>query len=107
VRDDVGVGVKADVQLLAVGGDRQAQQIARALRISAEQLYLRAGTASPDRGAAGSVKSGQPRRSRPDRGAETDAARPLLGIPRPEHLDKVTRAGGANPTDPESPGQPH
>jgi len=107
VGDDVGVGVKADVQLLAVGGDRQAQQIARALRTSAEQLDVRAGIASPDRGAAGSVELailGDPGLTR---AAESDAARRLLGLPRPGHLDKVTRAAGANPADPESPGQPH
>ena len=32
------------------------QQIARALRISAEQLYVRAGIVSPDDGAGGSVE---------------------------------------------------
>lgn len=32
------------------------QQIARALRISAEQLYLRAGILSPDHGVGGSVE---------------------------------------------------
>jgi transcriptional regulator with XRE-family HTH domain len=32
------------------------QQIARALRISAEQLYIRAGIVSPDVGAAGTVE---------------------------------------------------
>ena len=32
------------------------QQIAKALRISAEQLYIRAGILSPDEGAAGSVE---------------------------------------------------
>ncbi|GAB2888678.1 helix-turn-helix transcriptional regulator [Myroides odoratimimus subsp. xuanwuensis] len=32
------------------------QQIAKALRISAEQLYIRAGIVSPDEGVAGSVE---------------------------------------------------
>ena len=32
------------------------QQIAKALRISAEQLYIRAGIVSPDQGVAGSVE---------------------------------------------------
>jgi transcriptional regulator with XRE-family HTH domain len=32
------------------------QQIAKALRISAEQLYIRAGIVSPDEGTAGSVE---------------------------------------------------
>jgi len=82
-------------------------QIAGALRISSEQLYLRAGIAGPDRGAAGSVKLAILGDPGPGRAAEADAARRLLGIPRPGHLDKVARAGGANPTDPESPGQPH
>ena len=37
------------------------QQIAKALRISAEQLYVRAGIVSPDDGVGGSVELADPR----------------------------------------------
>ena len=46
------------------------QQIAKALRISAEQLYIRAGIVSPEDGVGGVGRAGRAQRHRPHRAAE-------------------------------------
>ena len=58
------------------------QQIAKALRISAEQLYIRAGIVSPEEGVGRLRRARRPRRHRADRAAEAVPARRVLLVPR-------------------------
>ena len=68
------------------------QQIAKALRISAEQLYVRAGIVSPDRGCRRVGRARRPRRPRPVRAPEAVAAGRVRLLPR------VQRGAGGRPT---------
>ena len=68
------------------------QQLAKALRISAETLYVRAGILNLDDSEVRSVELADPRRQRADRAAEAVAARRLPVVPGSEHPTRAPPA---------------
>ena len=73
------------------------QQIAKALRISAETLYVQAGILEPTGGRRRAARD--PRRSRTVRGAEAGAAQDLPVVP-----SRAGRSGTDHQTPPREPG---
>ncbi len=72
------------------------QQIAKALRISAEQLYIRAGIVSPEDGVGVQVRRARrPGRHRAHRAAEAVPAGRLLVVPRAQRVDHRRGDGAA------------